>query len=273
MPTKKIEFNLGHGGTGLKEYEKIKQTKAYKEYETWAECNEKSVKGSFDKGEQIIHDWLWDCFKHLTSGVIVDVGSNDGVTNSHSLPFIEKGWKAVLIEPNPKMMEVAQNIYGHLPAVSMVQCAIHNDTESTRKLYVGHRQHLGHSTLREPKSWDDVERCFINENLTFEVPAKKLTSVLNSVDCPKEIDILHIDAEGLGIEVLQSLDLELYEVKVISIDISPEQYDPLAPSLLKFMRDNDFVYVFCEAQSVWILDEFLEGLKKEGRVKWEKRNK
>jgi hypothetical protein len=32
---------------------------------------------------------------------IVDVGANDGVTISNSLPFIDAGWRGILIEPAP----------------------------------------------------------------------------------------------------------------------------------------------------------------------------
>lgn len=36
---------------------------------------------------------------------IIDVGANDGVTISNSLPFVKSGWRAILIEPAPAVFK------------------------------------------------------------------------------------------------------------------------------------------------------------------------
>ena len=33
--------------------------------------------------------------------IIVDVGANDGFYGSNSFPFVARGWRSLLIEPNP----------------------------------------------------------------------------------------------------------------------------------------------------------------------------
>jgi FkbM family methyltransferase len=252
MPTKDITFNLGPTGAGQKEYEKIRSKKEYIEYCSWQDPH---LKGCFEHGEQIVHDWLWDLYYDQKKGVIVDVGANDGVTQSHSLPFIEKGWRAIMIEPNPKLFEVIEKIYGDISTVDSVNCAIHNANEAVRQLHLGHDRSLGHSTLRDPSTWTPVEKSFMREDGAVDILACRLTDVLNSLNCPKVIDILHIDAEGLGIEVLESLDFNSYTVKAISLDISPFDYDPLMDPMLEFMKDNNFSYVLHAAQSVWVSND------------------
>jgi FkbM family methyltransferase len=268
MLTKGIIFNLGYAGTGEKEYEKIRSKKEYIEYSSWQNItNHPDLKGGFDSGEQVVHDWLWDLYYDQKKGVIVDVGANDGVTQSHSLPFIEKGWRAIMIEPNPKLFEVVEKIYGDISTVDSVNCAIHNANEAVRRLHLGCDHSLGHSTLREPSTWTPDEKEFMREDGAIDILARRLTDVLNSLNCPKVIDILHIDAEGLGIEVLESLDFNSYSVKVISLDISPFDYDPLALSMLEFMKDNNFSYVFCESQSVWVSNEHFQEIKEDNMNK------
>jgi len=229
-------------------FKHIRDSEAYRDYVSWSHS---FYKGSFDKGEQIVYDWLKDHFKSTNRGIIIDVGANDGVTQSHSLPFIEKGWRAILIEPHPKLFQVIEKIYAGIDTVQMVQNAVHNAATAEVVLFSGYTPSLGHSTLLTPTQQFRADESFINNEETYTVVARRLTDILHEVKCKKQIDILHIDAEGFGIEALKSLDFEAFHPKVISVDVSTENFDPLAPALRQFMEQHNYDFVLTAAQSVW----------------------
>ena len=236
----------------------IRGKKAYREYISWQGRLNEGLKGGFDFGEQQIADLLKSVFVSCYNGIIIDVGANDGVTQSHSLPFIEKGWRAVLIEPHPKMFQVIKNIYEDVESVSIVNSAVYNGDKTTLRLYSGDAKNLGHSTLVPPEKHSPLRAEFMKKNAPPHlVNADSLTNILKQCDINEKIDILHIDAEDFGIEVLKSLDFEIYDPSVISIDIhhDPKIGDPLTEPLIKLMRQYGYKHSLTNAQSVWIKND------------------
>jgi FkbM family methyltransferase len=232
----------------------IRGKKAFREYVSWQGTRLNGFKGGFDYGEQQVANWLKAAFVGCHNGIIVDVGANDGVTQSHSLPFIEKGWRAVLIEPHPKMFQVIKDIYEDVESVSIIKSAVYNGDKTELLLHSGDAQHLGHSTLAPPEEQSRTRARFMNKKSPPHlVNADSLTNILKQCDINEKIDILHIDAEDFGIEVLKSLDFEIYDPKVISIDVhhDPKIGDPLTEALIKFMRQHNYGHEATYAQSLW----------------------
>jgi len=232
----------------------IKNTAVYKNYTGW---NKSVAKGAFSPSEQKVQDFLQSYFGDKnTSGLIVDVGANDGVTDSHSLPFIEKGWEGVLIEPHPKMYNFIRLLYENTPGVHVLNKAVHNKEEACVTLYGGAPHSIGHSTLLPPDRQFQADQAYLDPLITYEVPAAPLTHMLQECGIEREIDILHVDAEGLGLEVLRSLDYSIYSPAVISVDIMGPDHkdaecDPLMVPLAEWMEKTGYDLVMTHAQSVW----------------------
>jgi FkbM family methyltransferase len=55
---------------------------------------------------------ILDLFKDQPTGRLLDIGAFDGKTFSNSLALIEKGWRAVLVEPNPTSLVALINLHG-----------------------------------------------------------------------------------------------------------------------------------------------------------------
>jgi|15BtaG_2_1085339.scaffolds.fasta_scaffold00309_4 FkbM family methyltransferase len=237
----------------------IRSSRAYQKYKGW---NQQVKKGDFSSAEQEVQDFLQMYFKPLSAvsgyrGLVVDVGANDGVTDSHSLPFIEQGWSALLIEPHPDMYALIHSLYKDVASVQMRQAAVHNAPSTEISLYSGRSNHFGHSTLVPPADrgdWDHQK--YLDDSKTFSVTASPLTEILEDCGIKRKIDILHVDAEGMGLEVLRSLDYEVYDPTIISVDIMGPHHegtadDPLATSLAEWMAKTGYECVVTHAQSIW----------------------
>src|SRR5687767_12143067 len=64
----------------------------------------------------------------------VDVGANDGFRHSNSYPFIQAGWSAILVEPNPQVFENLRTRYRDNPNVRTINCAC-GQTEGVLPLF------------------------------------------------------------------------------------------------------------------------------------------
>lgn len=66
----------------------------------------------------------------------LDVGANEGVTISNSLPFIELGWRAILVEPAPAVFKKLVANRGGRDNVTCLQIAC-CDKSGEADLYFG----------------------------------------------------------------------------------------------------------------------------------------
>lgn len=140
-------------------------------------------------------------------GSLLDVGANDGKTFSNSLRLIERGWRAVLLEPSPKAFQKLSALHNGNPRVDCYDWAL-GEKESFVTLHEsGH--HLPDksdyallSTLRESEKtrWKDVAFkpvevfCLSYKDLLHETKFN-------------HFDFITIDAEGMDVEILKQIDL------------------------------------------------------------------
>jgi len=144
-------------------------------------------------------------------GLVVEVGANDGFFCSNSYPFISRGWRAILIEPNPNVFTSLQSRY---PNNSKVQCFNFacGAERSQLPLFLGKAGQSVYSTLcKEDTDWYSATR---SDRHVF-VPVEPLTSILQTAKCPARFDVLSVDTEGHDYFVLLGLDFKLFLPTVI----------------------------------------------------------
>lgn len=126
-----------------------------------------------------------------TPGYYVDVGAYDGVEHSNTLALERLGWSGVCIEPQAGAFErLAAN-----RKAACVQCAVSDKDGAV--LFDGDHIVAVHGSL---------------------VACNTLASVLDMVDAPHVIDYLSVDTEGSDLEVLLSVNLDEYFVKLITVE-------------------------------------------------------
>ena len=58
--------------------------------------------------------------------IVVDVRANDGFYGSNSFPFVTRNWRAILIEPHPKVFARLQTKFAGRPRVTCLNLACSN---------------------------------------------------------------------------------------------------------------------------------------------------
>jgi hypothetical protein len=123
----------------------------------------------------------------LRHGIFVDVGANDGVTFSNTL-WLERqlGWSGLAIEPNP---EVFAKLCANRRCTTLSLC-VSEKTGGVQQLQVDCR------TLSDILSDNGIE----------------------------SVDYLSIGVEGAELSILQSIDPQRYEIRVIGVENNYQDY-------------------------------------------------
>ena len=158
------------------------------------------------------------------SGYYVEIGANDGITQSNTyLLELKYNWTGLLIEPVPnKFLECLKNrsnknYFENAACVSFTHDAEHIDLiYSNLMTTADHKLNLIESPLQHAKLG---ERFLKDENINIlRVPAKPMNDVLISHNAPCLVDFLSLDVEGFENEVLNGIDHNKYRFSYILIE-------------------------------------------------------
>ena len=163
--------------------------------------------------------------KHLffPNGYYVDLGANDGVTQSNTL-YLEKyyNWKGLLIEPHP-------STFAHLKEARSVRNSF-LETACVSSTYPLHHCELWYSNLMStvndsvanPSAYDHAksgQRFLENTEMKkFSAQAMTLTEAMSIANSPTTIDFLNLDVENYELEVLDGINFEIYTFRFILVE-------------------------------------------------------
>lgn len=159
-------------------------------------------------GEDI--EILNHCNKIGPHATILSIGENDGITLSNSYLSISKGYKAVLVEPDPVSFEKMVTIHQGNKNVLCLNWAIYPTDDrnyagtvlfyrSGTLLGKGDQSLVSTMVLSEVEKWKKSGVEFT----TIKVPAFHVYSVILG----GRYDVISIDVEGVDLEILTEIDL------------------------------------------------------------------
>jgi FkbM family methyltransferase len=189
---------------------------------------------------------VWPVIRAHPHKLVVDVGANDGFTDSLSWPFIARGWKGILFEPHPKAFLELRRRHG-----TKKQCVLLNmacaDFVGEAALFEGKFGAAGTSTIsNESDPWLDQVRS----SVSYKVRVVRLRDILLSQNVPAEFGLLAIDAEHMDYEVLVGAELGMvYRPKVIITEDTGFERDQLKYDYLRKCGYRLFAKI--KANSVW----------------------
>ncbi len=146
-------------------------------------------------------------FGGARSGYFVEVGANDPHALSQTWHLEALGWTGVLIEPQPEL--AAKLVSARTAAVFAVACTSPENAGRTMPFY-----------LAGPHSSLDRDRMAhgAHPELSIDVPARTLDSILEEAGAPSPIDFLSVDVEGHELEVLRGFSFERWRPRLIVVE-------------------------------------------------------
>ena len=170
-------------------------------------------------------DRLIENFVPKDGGYFVELGANDGVTQSNTKYFeLYRNWHGVLVEPIPsKFLECKKN-RSKRNFFAQAACVSLGFNEAYVRLIYSNLMTTslsGESDLQNRRSHAQLGESYLmgNEKVEeFLAPAKTLTSILDEAQAPKMIDLLSLDVEGNEIEVLKGIDHTKYKFYLMCVE-------------------------------------------------------
>jgi FkbM family methyltransferase len=158
---------------------------------------------------------IHELFNFKTDGFFVDIGAHNGLSLSNTKFLEDIGWDGICIEPHPNVFkQLIEN-----RKCEKVNCALWNEDTKVNFLSLsGYTEML--SGIQE--SYDSRHHNRIMNELAsyggsseiIEIDAKKFESVVSR----KQIDFLSIDTEGSELQILERINFNEYDIKVICIE-------------------------------------------------------
>jgi FkbM family methyltransferase len=177
------------------------------------DCNGEPLENKLDK-----------LFKNKENGFFVELGANDGLTQSNTA-FFEKsrGWSGILIEPSVIGYELC--LKNRPNSICFNYACVSNDFKDDF-VYGDFQQNGLMSSI-------DGERCG-SISLT-QVRAITLEHIMDSQNITN-IDFLSLDTEGYELNILKGLNLDKYRPSYMLIEIYTKDYD----NIILFLKEKNY---------------------------------
>jgi len=174
-------------------------------------------------------------FRSMNNGFFVEIGAYNGIDGSNCY-FFEKflNWSGIAIEPSPTQFLALQKNR----KCKCVNKAVAKKTEKIEFIDVikGYTQMSGINNSSYQKTLE-----IINKDLRTVLDKKIIEAATFSeiVEYNYLIDYLSIDVEGGEMDILESIDFDLYKIKVLSI----ENNYPSEINYEKYLSEKGFCYI------------------------------
>lgn len=177
-------------------------------------------------------------------GFFIELGGYDGFFHSPTY-YLEKfkKWKGILIEPHPEFFNKCVNNRSKSKVYNFACTSEENHHDGFVILNsIGHSSYLQGSLIDE-SFLEDMLEGISQENDSYKVKTLSLTEVLNyhfKHYTKIQIDLLCLDVEGSELNVLNSLDFDLYSPRFILCESHSNNEKEIIHS---FLKDRNYMFV------------------------------
>lgn len=152
-------------------------------------------------------------------GFYVDIGCNHPTLFSNTYGLYRKGWRGICIDANEELID----LYKLYRPKDKSVAALISDTKGEREFFQVENDVL--STTEQV-----FVEAYKKEGLNIVVKtviSQTLTEILDDLQAPRQFELLSVDAEEHDLQVLRSLDWDVYQPRLVVVE--DETYDPLNP--------------------------------------------
>ena len=149
-------------------------------------------------------------FGNKKNGFYVDVGAYHPIQRNNTVLLHQMGWEGINID----VSNFSIKLFNHLrPSDTNLNIAI---SKKSGEIDMFYQKKLSQLTTIKRQTANNV---FQGKIMSKKIISKTLTEVLNNSKYnQKKIDFLDIDVEGADLEVLESLDFNIYAPEIVCVE-------------------------------------------------------
>ena len=186
-------------------------------------------------------------FKDKKNGFYIDVGCFHPLDRNNTYLLYKKNWRGINID----VSKFSIDLFNFLrPDDINVNVGI-SDKNSKIKVY--YQKELSQLTTTIKDHADKFFQGSIKEKI---IESKTLNSLLDSTKYKnKKIDFLDIDVEGADLDVLNSLNFEIYRPELMCIEIIEKNIENSL--IYEFLKKNNYIKIWSGAVSHLFKDNLI----------------
>ena len=180
-------------------------------------------------GQHKEDEYLASLFDNNYKGTCIEIGAYDGIYLSNTYHFELKGWNTLCIEP----IETSFNKCS-INRKNSINCCISDKDKEDASFYIfelpGNNLCAISGLIPDQRLIDSHSHMILNKT-ECNVKVRSLTSLLDELNYPTNIDFISIDTENTELDVLKGIDFNKYNIQYMVIE---NNYDePFCEDYLK----------------------------------------
>jgi len=190
-------------------------------------------------GEDQIIRYLFTSRFGINQPTYLDIGANHPFKGSNTYLFYSRGAHGVCIEPDPSFYKLLKK-YRNRDTILQVGIGLGEKKEEI--LYVFPKPYSGWNTIIKDEAEMRVKESGISYVNELKVPMIGINEVIKTY-FNRWPNLISIDAEGLDLAILQTLDFSLYKPEVIcveSITFSTNNQEKNIKEIAEFMSSKGY---------------------------------
>ncbi len=158
-------------------------------------------------GEDLLIQLLLDRSSQVNP-FYVDIGCHHPKRGSNTYALYKKGWRGILVDLEDLKVLACRMAR---PRDTVVKAAISSKREAVT--IFSPSEFSTNTTIALPHVSNQAQYTAIGT-----IQTQTLTDVLTTYNCPSTFGLLNIDVEGVDLEVLKSLDTDLFKLQLICVE-------------------------------------------------------
>lgn len=176
--------------------------------------------------------------KKKHGGRFLDIGAHDGIHTSNTATLeLEYGWSGICIEANPIL---STKLKQNRPGSVVVNCAAWSENGYVElEIPKNNLQGIQGDLLSRISTLENNENYFpghfASDTEKIMIPSRNINDLVEEYfEFPCVIDFMSLDIEGAEIEVLQSMNFDLLDIRFMTIEWGYRPgYVPLIQKILE----------------------------------------
>jgi len=163
-------------------------------------------------GEDLLIKSALDLFR-IENNSYLDIGANEPVRGNNTYLLYQRGYRGVLIEPNPRLF---QKLITERPGDTALNVGIGFNTQEKATYYLFPEEHNALNTFSEEEK-NLIEAGGIKVEKVIEVPLQNINEII-STHFGQGPAVISIDVEGLDEAIIASLDFSRHAPDVVCVE-------------------------------------------------------
>lgn len=207
---------------------------------------------------------ILDFYHRKNFGYYVEIGANDGISNSNTALLEENGWKGLLVEANPDLISACRQSRPNSIVVNYAVVAPENRGNINFYKVIGGPSNLnGLSTTVVSEEFISRICEYGGKVENISVNTNTLDDIFINNNVPFGFEFLSIDIEGGELEALKGFSIERFKPRIIVVEDNSFGVDT---SVKNYLQQYGYVRVHRTGVNDWYVTSQDAGFFKVKRI-------